>query len=122
MWKGVPSELCGSLAEQGRSIGLRHRRRRVFICPGTFERISAGLNLSPSASRLAARAAELIELVVEGFELIIGDSPVLHGHVVIGDRLFTVALLVVALGQKVGGQKAPDLAVPMHTPASAPGP
>ena len=47
-------------------------------------------------------------------EFVVGDAPILHGQVEVGDRLLAVALLIVGLGLEVGRQEAPDLAVPMH--------
>ena len=52
------------------------------------------------------------------FELLVGHTPVLNAEIVIGDGFLAIALLVMALGQEIGRQKAPDLAVPMHAAAA----
>jgi len=66
----------------------------------------------------AARAAQLVELIIERFELVIGDTPILNGEIVVRDRLLAVALLVVAFGEEIRRQESPDLAVPVHTAAA----
>ena len=121
MRERMAPELGCRLAEQGRPIGLRHRRRRVFVRARALERIAAGLDLAVQIARLAAGAAQLVELIVEGLELVVGDAPVLHRQLVVGDRLLPVALLVVAPGQEIRGQEPPDLAVPVHSAAAHPG-
>ena len=118
MGEGVAPEFGGRLAEQGRPIGLRHRRRGIFVRASALEGIAAGLNLALQIARFAAGPAYFVELIIVGLELVISDAPILHGEIVVGDRLLAVALLVVALGEKVGGQEAPNLTVPVHAAAA----
>src|ERR1700754_3389587 len=114
MGKRMPPKFRRRLAEQGRSIGLRHWRGGIFRGAGTLERVAAWLDLAVQVAGLAAGTAQHVEAVVVGFELFVGYAPILHGEVVVGDGLLAVALLVVALGQEVRGQESPDLSVPVH--------
>src|SRR5262249_60207796 len=66
---------------------------------------------------LARCATEILELVVMGLELVIGDTPVLDRHVR-GQEFFAVALGQPRFHLKVARQKAPSLRVPMHASAT----
>ena len=106
------------LTKQGRAISLRHRRCRIFVGPRTLEGVAARLYLAPEVAGFPAGAANLVELIVVAFELLIRDAPVLDGHVVVGDGFLAVTLLIVAFRQKVGRQEPPDLSVPVHATAA----
>src|SRR5471030_1939166 len=112
MRERMAPQLGCRLAEKRWCVGLDHRRRRVFARPGAFEGIAARLDDPFSIARLAAGAAQLVALIIKRFQFGIGGTPVLNGDVMAGDRLLTVALLVMTLGNEVGRQEPPDLAVP----------
>src|ERR1019366_4357617 len=97
---------------------LNHRRCRIFAGSCALERVAAGLYLPVQIACSAAGAAKLVELIVMRFELLVGHAPVLNAEIVIGDGFLAIVLLIVALGQEIGRQKAPDLAVPMHAAAA----
>ena len=90
------------LSRTGSARSLNHRRRRIFARPRAFERISAGLDFAVQIARLAAGPAQLVELIVVRFELVVSDAPVLNGEIVVRNGLLAVTLLVVAFGQEVG--------------------
>ncbi len=106
--------------EQGRAVGLHHRRVGELARPRSLERIAAGLDRALDIAGLAADAAQTLHLVVIGFELGIGDRPILDGHVVGLDHRLAIALLIVGLEVEIAFEEAPGLAVPMHAGATHP--
>ena len=102
--------------ELGRVAALE-RRQRIVALARTFERVAARLDRACEIARLARDAAQVLELVVVGLELLVGDAPVLDRHVG-RDEALAVALRVVAADHEVAGQEAPVLAVPVHARAA----
>src|SRR4030081_1555445 len=89
------------------------RRGRIFARAGRFMRIAAGLNPASDVARLTARSQEVLEAIVVRFEIVVGHTPVLNGHIRIEEAL-AVALACTSRELKVAGMKAVGLAVPMH--------
>src|SRR5689334_14192285 len=107
----VSDLLRGFCKQQSAGRGF-HRRIRIIILPRTFENIAAIDLLSTEISRLAGYAAQLVELVEPGLQLVVTDGPVLDGH--IGRNGFgAVFLRDFAFDAEIGWQKAPMQSAPM---------
>src|SRR5438445_206402 len=98
---------------------LRHDQRfvRVIADTWTFEGIAAIDDLPAQIAGLARGAAQFLETLVIGFELVIGDAPVLDREIG-GDRLLAVALLEMRAQHEFGWKIAPGDAVPMRARAA----
>src|ERR1700722_11823381 len=111
------AEFARGLAEQRVAERLRLCRRRIWARTGTFERIAALLDLPPEISRSARRSAEIFEAIVERFELVIGDAPVLDRHV-LGKEGGAITLGEMRFQDEIGRQKPPHFGVPVHAAAA----
>src|SRR5690242_21654855 len=107
------SKLLGGIGEQRRAIDHVHRWIWILARARSFERIAAFLDCSFEVAGLAGDAAEIFELVVVGLELVVGDAPILNGHVG-GERSRAIALDVVALGNEIRREKAKGHSVPVN--------
>src|SRR5258708_2326014 len=67
--------------------------------------------------RLARNRRRVFELVVIRLELVVGDAPVLDGHI-LGDVLLAVAFLVEAAHLELHVGPAPGVAAPVHARAA----
>ena len=86
-------------------------------CRGDFERVAAGLDLTAQVTSLAGYRRDMLELVVIGFELGVGDAPVRNGHVG-GNEALAVALLVTRAHLEFHVGPAPSVPAPMHARAT----
>src|SRR5271156_1224322 len=111
------SKSVSAFAEQRAEVGLLHRRRRILARPWRVERITTRLNRILDVASLAAGAQQVLEAIVMGLELAVGDAPILNCQVWIED-LFAVTLFDVRLIDEVGDLEAEGLAVPMHERAA----
>ncbi len=76
----IPDALAGVGEDQ--SAGRRFEGlARIFIAARPFENIAAVDLLALQVSGLAGHAAQFVKAVVIGFELVIGDGPVLDRHI-----------------------------------------
>src|SRR3546814_4881422 len=89
------AHVLGGLLEQRAGIGLLHRRVRVAAAARTFEGVPAVALLALQVAGPAADAADPLEVVVIGFEFLIGDPPILDRQA-LGDEPIPVALADVA--------------------------
>src|SRR6266699_1934356 len=99
--------------------GLRHDQRlvRVIADPWTFEGIAAIDDLPAQIAGLARGAAQFLEPLVIGFELVIGNAPVLYREIG-GDSLLAVALFEMRAQHEFAWKVAPGDAVPMGARAA----
>src|SRR4029077_5934614 len=96
---------------------LRLCGRRVGARTGTFERITSFLDLSPEVSRSSRSSTKIFEPIVEGFEFIVSDSPVLDCHV-FRQKGGAVTLGEMRFQEEIGRQKTPHPGVPVHAAAA----
>src|SRR5262249_35221572 len=75
------AQFARGLAEQRVAEGLGLRRRRIGPRARPLEWIAAVQDLSLHVSGLPRRSTEILEAIVERLELVIGEAPVLNGHV-----------------------------------------
>jgi hypothetical protein len=99
--------------EQRAIILFLQGRGGVFARPRRFEGIAARLNFSFDVARLAAGSAQVLELVIIGFELLVSDPPILDRHTKSIDELLAVPLLHRRLQHKVLLLEAEGLPVPV---------
>src|SRR5271168_485062 len=118
------SELDRSFAKQGAEVGLLHRRGRIFARPRRFERIATWLNLALDVPGPAAHAEEILETIVMGLELVIGDAPILDGEFRAAciEKLLSIALLDMRPVDEIGDLKTKALPIPVHEGAAESGP
>src|ERR1700722_2721981 len=93
--------------------GLRLRRRGIGAAPRPFERITPLHNLATEIASCTRRAARVFETIVEGFELVVSDAPILDRHI-FGEERCSVALREMRLQHEVRRQEAPHLPVPVY--------
>src|SRR6185312_909829 len=72
--------LCRLVEEHGR-VAAFERRQRICASSRSLERVAAGLYLALEVASLSGNSAEILELVVVGLKLLVGDAPVLNRHV-----------------------------------------
>src|ERR1700757_1060905 len=89
------------------------RPSRVFPRARRFMRVATGLELSLYVACLAAGSKQVFEPVIVGFELIVGDPPVLNGQIRVW-KIPTVALTGACGELKIVRMKAVGLPVPVH--------
>ena len=111
------AEFLGGLRKQRVAVALLLRRRRIGPRARALERIAAVLDRSLEIAGFARRAAQIFELVVMRLEIVVGDAPILDGHV-LRQEIGAVALRQVTAQHEIGRQKAPSLGVPMHAGAA----
>src|SRR5262249_30290054 len=110
--KRMIAELPGGLGVHQRRLGHLHRRRRILVAAWTLEYVAAVDLLAAQIAGPAGDAAQLVEPIVAGLELVIGHRPVLDRHV-LGDGLGAVPVDDMAAGEMVARQVAPMLAAPV---------
>src|SRR6267154_6848892 len=110
--KGLVAKLTRRLAEQrvAEWLGLRGRRIRPRTRP--LERIAALLDFVAQVARRSRRAAEIFERIVVRLQVVIGDAPILNGHILWKKRC-AVSLGQMSLQHEIGRQEAPGFRVPM---------
>src|SRR5262245_35501738 len=113
----VIAKVARGLVEHLAAQNRRQRRQRIVACPRRFERIPAGLDLALDVAGFAGDRGGMLELVVVGLELVVGDAPVLDRHVR-GDEILAVALLVHGADFELHVGPAPGVAAPMHARAA----
>ncbi len=97
--------------------GLRQRLVRIFVLARPFEHVAAGDLLAAQVAGLAGDAAELLEVVVVGLELVIADREILDRH--LGrNGVPAVALVQMAAQIVVGRHQPPRRAVPVRARAA----
>src|SRR5262245_43308848 len=107
------AEVARGLVEHLAAQDRREWRQRIFACAWRFERIAAGLNLALDVAGLAGDRRRVLELVVIGLELVVGDAPVLDRHVS-RNEVLAVTLLVHGADLELHVGPAPRVAAPMH--------
>ena len=111
------AELLGGFREQHMAVALLLRRRRVGPRARAFERIAALLDLAVEVSGGARCAAQIFELIVMRLEVVVGDAPILDGHV-LRQELFAITLGQMRAQHEVARQKAERLGVPVQATAA----
>ena len=79
--KRLVAELLRGLGEQRVAVALLLRRRRIGPRARALERIAAVLDLAVEIAGRARGAAQILELIVMRLEIVVGDAPILDGHV-----------------------------------------
>src|SRR5258708_21073336 len=111
------AELLGGVAEHHGGMSVEHGADRVVACTRAFERIAPFLGLALDVACLACYAGHILELVVVGLQLVIGDAPVLDGAVR-GDRLRAVAPVRARPDGEVARLEAPRQPLPLDARAT----
>jgi hypothetical protein len=107
----VADALAGRLHDRA-GHGLCQRLVRIFVLARPFEHVAAGNLLAAQVARLAGDAADLFEVIVIRFELVIADREILDCHFG-GNGVLAVAHLEVAAQIVVGRHEPPCRAVPV---------
>ena len=115
--EGVVAQLARRLLEEHGAVGRCQRRQRVLVGAPALEGVASGLDLALEVAGLARGAADLLEHVEVRLEFVVGDAEVLQVHA-FGDELLAVARFIGAAQLQVGRQRAPVVAIPVHTGAA----
>ncbi len=111
------AEVVRGLAEHHARENLGERRQRIFAGARRLEGIAAGLDRAAQIAGLSGDRRGVLELVVIGLELVIGDAPVLDRHV-LGNEALAVALLVERAHLELHVGPPPGVAAPVHAGAA----
>lgn len=103
--------------KQRGTVDVCKRWQRKFLGTFSLERITPLDYCAVQVAGFSRGAADALELVEEGFELLIADTKILDRHAV-GYEALAVALRNVASETQFLRQNAPVLTIPMHTPAA----
>src|ERR1043166_5348935 len=103
--------------EQCRTKHHVERRIGILASPRALEWISAVLDRPFDVAGPPGNSAQIFELVVMGFELVVGHAPVLDRHRV-GNRSGAIALRIVAARDEIRRKKPPGHAIPMDAGAA----
>ena len=112
----VAEVLC-CFGKQCGAINIGKRRQRIFRRPLSFEWITAFNYFAVEIAGFARGAANALELIKTGFQLLIADAEILYGHVG-GNKALSITLRYVASEAQLLGRNAPMLAIPMHPSAT----
>jgi hypothetical protein len=112
--KRLETNFLGRLVEEHGRIASLERRQRITSRARPLERVAAGLDPALNVAGLARSSAEILELVVMRFEVLVADTPVLDRHIR-RNEVLAVTRFGVTANLEVGGEEAPMLTVPMDT-------
>ena len=115
--KRVIAHLTSGFIENHRQLGALERRQRIIAAARAFEHVTAFDLLPFDIARFTGCPGVAFKFVVERFDVVIGNAPVLHLHSV-EEFLFAVALHRLAVALEIVRQKTPGHAVPVGARAA----
>ena len=116
----MPAEVARGLFEQHGAHAALERRQRVLPPARALVGVATRLDDAVQIAGLARDPAQVLESVVIGLEIVVGDAPVLDRHV-LRNEVRSVALDGMAPHLEIGRQEAPRLSVPVHARAAGAG-